>query len=104
MGSRWIKPRIKELMVEKPSVRGDEEERGLVRCAALHCPWGCTSRFALGQRSKLVPGSTNIPARPIAPSHGLLLFTLPVTVPPLKSPSLFIKLAQPQARASLDGS
>lgn len=88
----------------KTLVRGDEEAPRLVRCAALHCPWGGTSRFALGQRSELVPGSTNIPARAIAPSHGLLLFTLLVTVLPLKSPSLFIKLAQPRARASLDGS
>ena len=75
-------------------VQGNEEEPGFMRCAALHCPWGYTSHFGLGQRSELVPGSTDIPARPIAPSHRLLLSTLPVIAPPLKSPSLFNKLTQ----------
>lgn len=61
-----------------------------MRCAALHYPWVYTTCFGLGQSSELVPGSTNIPARPIAPSP---LYPA-CDCPALKSPSLFSKLTQ----------
>ena len=44
---------------EKASVRGGEEEPMLMRCAALHCPWGYPSLIGLGQQSELVPGSAD---------------------------------------------
>lgn len=77
-----------------------------MRCAALHCLQGYAWCFGLGQCSELLPGSTNIPAGPIGPSHSLLLSTLPVIAPPQKFPSLFIKLTQHshEGEHPLDGS